>query len=548
MSTPSNVSRADVKDIYAGSGVFAREATGLVREVSPLNAAVLGASSGPIGEYVVFSIPFGLGLFAASGSWVFLLAAVIAALFSIPILLNYAVLTTAMPRSGGDYVFTSRIVRPDVGFASNFSVAVWQIVGAGAFAGLAVTTMVSPALTIIGSFLNSHTLTSWGTSATHTGWIIVLGGLLLLVNGIALMLGTQRALRVNTIIWFIGMVAMTIMLVGLMVTSHGDFVSAFNNAVGSPGAYDKVIADAKSAGFATRGSLLMLWPLIGVAMSVFGWYFWMTYIGAEVRQARSFRREAGMMFVPLAVTTFYVLTITAAMVKTFGFTFLSSVAYLGFVDPSKLTAPTAAGAPVYFTGLAMGSHFLATVVTIGFVAWAWPLITIFLIMPIRSALAWSMDQVFPSSLTTVSPRWHTPVRATLLVVVIAFGVLVYATQSKQVFQLFAVEIMATAIFSQGVTGITAALFPRRMPELYRQQPVSRYHPLLTISGLTATAFTLFWAASYLKFKSEFGFKTNFGALFIAIFVLGIVLFYLMRFLGERKGVPVSLAFKEIPPE
>src|ERR1700694_5023421 len=159
MNTGSRVSGTDVKDAYAGSGVFARDATGLVREVSALNAAVLGASSGPIGEFVVFSIPFGLGLFATTGSWVFMVAAVVAALFSIPILLNYAVLTTAMPRSGGDYVFTSRIVRPDIGFASNFSVAVWQIVGAGAFAALAVTTMISPALTIIGTFLNSSTLT-----------------------------------------------------------------------------------------------------------------------------------------------------------------------------------------------------------------------------------------------------------------------------------------------------------------------------------------------------------------------------------------------------
>src|SRR3954453_15661147 len=88
----------------AHTSVFAREATGLVREVSPLNAAVLGASSGPLGEFVVFSIPFGFGLFAATHEWAFLVASLIAALFSIPILLNYSVLAAAMPRSGGDYV------------------------------------------------------------------------------------------------------------------------------------------------------------------------------------------------------------------------------------------------------------------------------------------------------------------------------------------------------------------------------------------------------------------------------------------------------------
>jgi amino acid transporter len=532
----------------AHASVFAREATGLVREVSPLNASILGASSGPLGEFVVFSIPFGFGLFAATHEWAFLVASVIAALFSIPILLNYSVLAAAMPRSGGDYVYTSRIVRPDVGFASNFSVAVWQIVGAGAFAALAVTTMLSPAFTILGSLLGSTTLTNWGGDITSSGWVIVLGGLLLVAISVVLIFGTQRALRINTIVWFVGMAAMTLLVFALLFTSHSHFVNAFNDAVGKPTAYRDVIASAHKAGMSFRGSWAMVWPLIGVAMAVFGWYFWSAYIGGEVRQARSFRRELNVMFWPLAITLAYVLAIIAVMSKTFGYEFISSVAYLGFVNPSALTSPVAAGAPVYLTGLAMGSNVLATLFVIGFVAWAWPLITIFLIMPVRSALAWSLDQIFPNAITEVSRRWHTPVRATLLAMAIAIGIVIYSTKSDQVAQIFAVEIMATAIFSQGMTGVTAALFPRRMPELYRAQPIARRHPTLVISGVVAVAFTLFWSAAYIKYSSEFGFKRWLGVLFVAIFVLGFVIYHVMRTVRERRGIPISLAFEEIPPE
>jgi amino acid transporter len=267
-----------------------------------------------------------------------------------------------------------------------------------------------------------------------------------------------------------------------------------------------------------------------------------------VRQARSFGRELRVMFWPLAVTLVYVLAIIAVMSKTFGYDFISSVAYLGFANPSALTAPAAAGAPVYLTGLAMGSNVLATLFVIGFVAWAWPLITIFLIMPVRSALAWSLDQIFPNAITEVSRRWHTPVRATLLAMVIAIGIVIYSTKSDQVAQIFAVEIMATAIFSQGMTGLTAALFPRRMPDLYRAQPIARHHPTLVISGVIAVVFTLFWSAAYIKYSSEFGFKTWLGVLFVAIFVVGFVIYHVMRTTRERRGIPISLAFDEIPPE
>ena len=108
---------------------------------------------------------------------------------------------------------------------------------------------------------------------------------------VVLFTGTQRALRVNTVFWGIGMVSMTILLLVLLFTSQESFIAAYNGFVGDPNAYQNTIAAARDAGFIERNSLLMLWPLVAVAMAVFGWYFWMTYFGAEIsRRARGAAR------------------------------------------------------------------------------------------------------------------------------------------------------------------------------------------------------------------------------------------------------------------
>ena len=134
-----------------------------------------------------------------------------------------------------------------------------------------------------------------------------------------------------------------------------------------------------------------------------------------------------MMLFPLLVNLVFVLAITAVMLKTFGYEFIAAVSYLSFVDPSQLVGAAAAGAPVFFTGLAAGNDFLAALFILTFIAWAWPLIVCFMIMPVRCAFAWSLDQVFPSGLTRVSPRFHTPVLLTCIVAGLAAVVAVVAT-------------------------------------------------------------------------------------------------------------------------
>lgn len=536
----------------ASSGVFARESTGLVREVSPIDAAIVGASNAPLGQFVVFVIPLAFGLFAAYSAGIVVAAIVIAAAFTIPTLINYSTLSTAMPRSGGDYVFSTRLLTPWLGFASNFTLALWQVFAAGAWAALAIPAMVSPLFTVLGSVTGSAGLTDFADTVLEPGVRIAIAIALITGISVILSLGTQRALRVNSIVWGVGMVAMVLMVLILLLTSRTEFTSAFDAYAGSAGAYDKVIADAAGAGFGARSSMLMLWGLVAAMMGVFGVFFWMTYFGGEIKQARNWKRELGMMFSPLAINFVFVLVITLLMLKTFGYEFLGAITYLSLVDPSLLPGASGAGPTVFLPALSAGNDLLATLFAITFLGWAWVLLTCLLIMPTRCAFAWSLDQILPASLVKVSPRFGTPIYLTVGVALIAMVVAIIGVYNDRVFQIFGAAVLASCFFSAAIAGLAAMAFPSRMPELYRQQPISKYKalgiPVIVWTGIISFVYTSFWCLAYWKFSSEFGMTLDLALTVFSPFVIGIAIYYFARAQRRAQGIPMDLVFKQIPPE
>ncbi|HKM50653.1 MAG TPA: APC family permease, partial [Candidatus Bathyarchaeia archaeon] len=94
---------------------FLRQATGLVREISTLDAFILNMSASAVGPALVYMI-VGTTMFPGADVIVPCLIATVLSLF---IAATYAQLTAALPRSGGDYVFNSRILHPAIGFGMN---------------------------------------------------------------------------------------------------------------------------------------------------------------------------------------------------------------------------------------------------------------------------------------------------------------------------------------------------------------------------------------------------------------------------------------------
>jgi len=119
----------------------------------------------------------------------------LAFIFSAPAMLTigmvYALLTAAMPRSGGDYVWASRILHPAIGFGVNFFVTFILLSSAGLNSLLMATWFLPPVFHILG--LDGAA----AFSADTTGYGAVLVGTLvtLLLLGVFL-LGLRRVRQI----------------------------------------------------------------------------------------------------------------------------------------------------------------------------------------------------------------------------------------------------------------------------------------------------------------------------------------------------------------
>src|SRR5258707_2704211 len=102
--------------------VFVRNATGLRKEAGLLDVFVYNTNNQNIGLGVAF---LGLGIGAYAGG-LLPLSALIATVLVIPLYMVYSRMSADMARSGGDYVWTSRIFGPTLGPPIRFIVA-WTL-------------------------------------------------------------------------------------------------------------------------------------------------------------------------------------------------------------------------------------------------------------------------------------------------------------------------------------------------------------------------------------------------------------------------------------
>src|ERR1700755_3079034 len=112
------------------SKLFVRQSSGLVRNVSVTNALFfnvaafvgVGLTLYPIFYSLAFVPVWRWGPFSEYG-W----AAIIAGLFCVLLALIFASLTSVMPRSGGDYVFSSRILHPFLGWLESWTLVIASV-------------------------------------------------------------------------------------------------------------------------------------------------------------------------------------------------------------------------------------------------------------------------------------------------------------------------------------------------------------------------------------------------------------------------------------
>src|SRR5207245_10212577 len=107
------------------TGVFLRKATGLVREVSLIDALIMNTLGMNVAVGAVFLFLQAPANFPDGNMLVAVIIGTL--LMAFTLLWVHSELAAAMPRSGGDYVFVSRALHPFLGWLLSWRPALWLI-------------------------------------------------------------------------------------------------------------------------------------------------------------------------------------------------------------------------------------------------------------------------------------------------------------------------------------------------------------------------------------------------------------------------------------
>ena len=136
----------------SGSGqsqLFVRQSTGLVREASALDATIFNAVfSAPVGATLAWGVFFALSAFRGAD---LITATLISFVINVPVIIMMALLASSMPRTGGDYVWVSRILKPPLATVSNFGAAFSAMIGATFWARYFPVSALGPILVTLDS-------------------------------------------------------------------------------------------------------------------------------------------------------------------------------------------------------------------------------------------------------------------------------------------------------------------------------------------------------------------------------------------------------------
>jgi APA family basic amino acid/polyamine antiporter len=524
--------------------VFLREATGLVRSLSSMDvlALSLGQIGGPVS--IVFgpsASPFG---FPRSNLLVSLI--LVLPLITLGPALAYAMLAAAMPRTGGEYVYVSRVVHPALGFTANWVYTVGAFMLFAANLGVFSTLLFPPLLVTLGQLTNSQYLiagSAW--FATTTGQFVT--GTILIAVFAFLMLSRRMIWRGVKILFVIVMVGSLVNIIFLATVAQPSFVNAFNAQFSSAGfTYDGVIKTAVANGYQTGWTFPASLGAMVFAMGMIGGMNQSAYVAGETRHAS---KSMLVSIVGSAVISGLLYIVWMYVIYgTLGFDFFSGANYLSSCCPS-VSLPVGTGVNS-LSNVIPQNAMIEIITAVAFALGSmWVLPTCLLIAP-RNIFAWSFDRIGPAALAKISDKYGTPINATIFSAILteAFLVLFIYTGLGVAFGnwfvLYAFVLLATSI--------AAILLPYRKREIFDQSPswVKRRVagvPIVTLVGILSLLVELMIMYGGLTNAFLGGAPASYP-FSAGIIVLGFVSYYVARTYRKRQGIDLGLVFKVVPPE
>src|SRR5688572_25401282 len=478
------------------SNLVVRKATGMVRSWSVFDAFI----------YAFFSINLvTLGFYSFSQMYYFgggmIPALLISAAFIIFEVVVYASLIAVMPRSGGDYVWQTRVFGGGIGFI--LSVTGWWLtlwLWTPIYGDMLRQIVITPLLGALGM----QAAAVWFAGPGAALFVCSLLALLFVV--LVIFVGMKTYARIQKYSFYAGMLGLAIVIVLLFTGSPEQFKAGLDSnsaayfGTGS-GLFDATV-ETGIAAFAstpmTGGSFYLILLTLPYLVFFNLWPNWGATLYGEVRGATDYKRNFAGMAWALIATTALGIVFFLSVAKTIGWDFYvqANAAWWnyawGYTDvlPPIPVWPNPAMLATFLTDNRLVQIVVLLLMSFWWLGWAG---TLFL-SSTRVIFAAAFDRLLPEKAAELNKN-GTPVNAMLLMVLPA--VLVSALYAYNVAGFTSITLAATqgiAIMYFG-TAIAAIILPYKKKDLFEASPIAQMKfagvPLITVAGVIFASFLAF---------------------------------------------------------
>jgi amino acid transporter len=540
------------------SNLFVRKATGLVRSWSVMDAFV----------YAFFSINLiTLGLYSFSQMYYFeggmINALIISAVFIFFEVIVYAGLIAVMPRSGGDYVWQSRILGGAVGFI--LAVTGWWFIlwlWVPLYGDMFRHIVLVPILGVLGA----QDLALWFAGTTNGAFTASL--ITLAIVSIFITLGMKTYARIQKFSFYGGMLGLLIVIVLLLTGSPEAFQSGLDanasSMFGAPaGVYDSTVTLGVDAGAITPfsgGALAAIFLVIPYMVFFNLWPNWGATLYGEVRGATDFKRNVSGMGWALAGTTVLGIILLFAISKTIGWDFYVQAGAAwwnyawGYVTevPALPVWPYPALLASFLVSNKLVQFIIVALMSLWWFGWSG---TVFL-SSTRVIFAAAFDRLLPEGVAAVNEKTGTPVNALLLMVVPSIFIAYMFNYNIANFQsLTLASTLVIAVTFLGTT-ISAIVLPYVKPDMYNASPIAKYKvlglPLITVAGVIFGGFLSFLLYQWLFDPNGLygiGLSNSSSVIYmLSMYLLAAVIYFGFKSYRKRGGIDMDKVQAEIPVE
>ena len=326
-------------------------------------------------------------------------------LAAIPLLFHallYSIMGSSMPRSGGDYVWVSRIAHPALGFTVNWMFIAYLTVAVGSIMSYFSYVGLSQLFWIVGTLQNNSSLLALSQLAATPPWMLGFGILLTIAVAILLQFPTQKVFKLLWVCFIIVLLGWFTIMALLATSSLSDFQAGFLYYTGT--SYQNIITSATAAGYSYAPNFGQTIAALPLAFLTYSGYVTIAYAAGEIKQVK----KSLLYSIPGSLLFGWVIYSATAVLldNTVGMQFLGSIGQLVFGSPA--TEPYTYSYITFIGSVLTRNVFVAGWICIAFIFWIIIIGVTNMFYITRCIFAWSFDRVVPTIFAHMNDRFNTP--------------------------------------------------------------------------------------------------------------------------------------------